>query len=158
MNVFSSRDVDDLLAQAMADPRRRKARALKPGDYIGVRPLLNAMLPGTYIQPHLHPLENADEYWFTLQGKIASFSFTEEGDVKDYRIVSSKDSLPLTYLPQSEYHTLVVVDEPAVILEITQGPYDPNTYKEFASWAPSEKPEDEEKARVYLQGLEKMLK
>lgn len=158
MKIFDSRDVDDLLTQAMTDPRRRKARALKPGDYTGVRPLLNAMLPGTYVQPHMHPLENADEYWFVLKGDIASFSFTDEGNVKNHAIVSSKNGFPLAYLPQGEYHTLVVVDQPAVILELTQGPYNPETYKIFAPWAPSEKPEDEEKARPYLQGLEKMLK
>jgi len=158
MDVFSSRDVDDLLAQAMTDPRRRKARALKPGNYTGVRPLLNAMLPGTYIQPHLHPLENADEYWSVLKGKIAAFSFNDLGDIKDYRVVSSEDGFPFVYIPQGEYHTLVVVDNSAVISEITQGPYNPDTYKKFASWAPSERPEDGEKARAYLQSLEGKLK
>ena len=81
MEVFNSRVIDELLNQAIADPRKRKARALKPGDYTGVRPLLNAMLPGTYIQPHRHNLENADEYWFTLKGNIAAFSFREDGKI-----------------------------------------------------------------------------
>src|SRR3989344_3373480 len=132
MEVFNSRVIDELLNQAIADPRKRKARALKPGDYTGVRPLLNAMLPGTYIQPHRHNLENADEYWFTLKGNIAAFSFREDGKIKDFKIASSSDSFPLVYIPKEEYHTLVVVDEPTVIMEITQGPYNPETYKEFA--------------------------
>lgn len=158
MKVYDSTAINDLMSKAEIHPRLRQASALKEASYNGVRPLLNAMLPGTYIQPHRHNPENADEYWFVLRGDIASFSFSEEGDVKDHKIVSSQNGFPLAFLPRGEYHTLVVVDKPAVILELTQGPYDALTYKEFAPWAPSESPEDQEKAREYLRGLEAQLK
>ncbi|MEK6917453.1 MAG: WbuC family cupin fold metalloprotein [Nanoarchaeota archaeon] len=152
MESVNQKIIDDLLEEARKDPRLRKAKALKPADYTGVRPLLNAMLPGTYVRPHRHG-ERLDEYWLVLRGKLAPIYFTDEGDIKNYEIVSesSRDVSSLVYIPEKNFHSLVVIDNPAVILEITQGPYDPKIYKEFAPWAPLES--DIEGSKKYLDNL-----
>ena len=145
-----------MLEEAKNELRMRKTRVLKPESYSGVRPLLNAMFPGTYIRPHRHG-ERSDEYWLVLRGKIAPVYFTNRGNIKNYQIVSesSEEVSPLIHLPEKEFHSLVVIDHPAVILEITQGPYNPKTYKEFAPWAPLES--DVEGSKRYLDNLISIL-
>ena len=156
MNTLDKTVIDSLLEQAKTDPRQRKSKALKAAEYPGARLLLNAMLPGTYIQPHRHNLKGTDEHWLAVVGKIAAISFEDDGSLRHYEVVSSKENTPLVSLPEKEYHTLIVIDNPAVILEITKGPYNADTYKEFASWAPLE--EDRERAGRYLDNLTSLIK
>ena len=40
--------------------------------------------------------------------------------------------------PNGTWHTVIPVAGPAAFLEVKQGPYDPATAADFASWAPAE--------------------
>lgn len=158
MQIYESTALDVLEEKARSSPRQRAAQALKPYDYTGVRPLLNAMLKGTYIQPHRHTFQGGDESWYVLRGAIAPFTFDEEGNITDKGVVSSGREIPFVHIPEGEFHTLVVVSDVATILEFTKGPYVESTYKEFAQWAPSEAKDEEENAKAYLRNLEGKLK
>ena len=141
-----------LFLKAEESPRKRHAWSPKEASYSGCRYMLNALIPNTYIQPHRHMTEGANELWFVLQGMITPIIFSENGELKNAYTISTQDKIPFIEIPEKTFHTLLVRGSPSVILEVSRGPYIPETYKEFASWAPSEGSENSQK---YLADLER---
>jgi len=143
-------NVKKLLETAEASLRQRATQSLKPGEYPGIRLLANALMPDTYIQPHKHNWEGGDEIWQVLEGEILPIEFDERGEIrKESKLIVSSQSNPIVIMGERTFHTLLV-RKPTVILEITKGPYNPATYKDFAEWAPAE---DTPEVKEYLAGL-----
>lgn len=117
--------------------------------------MINALLPRTYIPPHRHNEEGANELWFVLKGIVTPVLFLDDGEVIDAYNLSSEEECPLIEIPEETYHTLLVMDEPSVILEISKGPYNPETFKENAPWAPRE---DSATVKNYLTRLERQVR
>jgi cupin fold WbuC family metalloprotein len=147
-------NLDELLIATSESPRKRYTWSPKDPSYMGCRYMVNAMMPGTYIPPHRHNFDGGNELWYVLRGVIIPVLFSEDGKIIDTYNLSSDEKFPLIELPEKIFHTLLVLKKPSIILEISKGPYDPKTFKEIASWAPSE---DSREAGAYLKELEKRV-
>lgn len=100
--------------------------------------MLNAMEPGTYVQPHKHENPDKREAFLILRGKILVISFDEWGNVVDYVTLNPETGNFGLEIPPRTYHTLICLEPGSVLYELKDGPYNAHNDKVFATWAPTE--------------------
>ncbi len=103
-----------------------------------VQRMINFLQPGTYIRPHKHPLPHATETIVILSGAIRFFTFNENGKIKTGRILNSSSVPGLLDIEPDTWHSFVVMEPDTVLFECKKGPYNAETDKTFAEWAPEE--------------------
>ena len=126
----------DLLEQAHRAPRGRINYNLHALDE-PVQRMINVVTPGSYITPHKHENPDKVELICPLIGKIAMYQFDDQGNVTALHVVDAAGAIRVVDIPPRAYHTFFALT-PAAVLEIIQGPYDAQTHKKFAPWAPLE--------------------
>jgi cupin fold WbuC family metalloprotein len=121
-----------------------------------VQRLFNALGFDTYIRPHRHSLDPKVESLFALRGEFALITFTEQGYPQEVvRFgANSPASAPGVEIGSGTWHTVLVLTETAVLLEIKAGPFDPVASKEFAAWSPEE---GSEHAARYIARLRELV-
>jgi cupin fold WbuC family metalloprotein len=128
--------IDDLMQQAAESPRKRSIYRLHEHEEL-VQRMVNALMPGTYTPPHKHENPDKVELFAVLVGKLAILEFDDSGEVIDVLILAAQGPDRIADIAPRTYHAVVAL-EPSAALEIIQGPYDAQTHKQFASWAPVE--------------------
>lgn len=103
-----------------------------------VQRMLNFLQPGTYIRPHMHPLDHATESLVLIKGAIRFYRFTENGKVESISELKGKTFRSVIDIEPGVWHSFVVLEKDTVIFECKQGPYNVKTDKVFAKWAPEE--------------------
>jgi cupin fold WbuC family metalloprotein len=124
-------------AAARASARQRIILPLHRTQAAPVQRMLNFLQPGTYIQPHLHPLQGASETIQVLQGRIGFLIFNEQGSVQQTALLQA-GPLGMIDIEPNLWHGFVALEPDTVILEVKRGPYDGAGDKVFAPWAPRE--------------------
>jgi cupin fold WbuC family metalloprotein len=152
MRVITTLDLDNLLIEAKQSPRKRAILRLHEHEE-AVQRMFNALQPGTYIAPHKHEKPDKVELMSLLKGRVAVLQMTALGEVEQIVILEERGNNRVLEIPPRTFHTVIAL-EPAVLLEIIQGPYIAATHKQFAAWAPLE---DNPKARDYLLYLESIV-
>ena len=129
-------------------PRLRMIQPVQREQSAKVQRLLNFLQPGTYIRPHCHPLNHATESVCLLSGHLEVLIFSPEGSICARHHLTTMS--PLIDIEPETWHGMIVHALDTVIFEVKQGPYNPETDKEFAPWAPEEgSPE----VNAFLNGL-----
>jgi cupin fold WbuC family metalloprotein len=141
--------LDRLVAAAKASPRRRRNHDFHRWEE-PVQRLLNALEPDTYIRPHRHQNPDKVEVFLCLRGRVAVLTFDEEGRLAETCVLSPGGPAHGAEVPPRTWHALVALEPGSAIFEVKEGPYDPATDKEFASWAPAEGTPE---AALYLEQL-----
>lgn len=130
----------DIAERSRDNPRLRKNYNLHDlADR--VQRFINVMQPGTYVRPHCHrrsPDVNGFELFVVLQGEIGMIVMNERGDILQRDRVSASGSTRGIELPEGTYHTLVALAPDTTVLEIKEGPYNPQTDKNFLTYFPQE--------------------
>lgn len=106
-----------------------------------VQRFLNVLQPGTYVRPHCHrrmPGVNGFEFFLVLQGELGLVVMDQLGQVLQIERVSAQGPTQAIELPEGTYHTLVALAADTVILELKEGPYNPQTDKDFIPTFPLE--------------------
>jgi cupin fold WbuC family metalloprotein len=129
---------DTISAKAQSSPRLRMNYNYHPQLDDLLQRMLNAMEPGTYIQPHKHQDPDKTEVFFCLRGRIAVVEFDDEGEIKDYFVLDTKSGNYASEIPPRTWHTVISLESGSVAYEFKNGPYCPIDDKNFASWAPVE--------------------
>jgi len=138
-------------AASRASLRGRIIQILQRDPNCQVQRLLNFMQPGSYVQPHCHPMPHAIETVTPLKGALHAWIFNDAGQIILSRTLRAGDpSSCLIDIESGVWHTFTAAEPDTVVLEIKCGPYDANTDKRFAPWAPSE---SEPTAPGYLRRL-----
>ena len=132
----------DLLAHAQNCARSSdRSRVILPlhksaGD--SLQRMLNAMEPGTYVQPHRHCSPAKAESIVVLTGAICFVMFDEHGIVKlMHDIVAGTQTFGID-IDAGVYHTFFPLVSGTVVFEAKPGPYAAADDKDFADWAPKE--------------------
>lgn len=104
----------------------------------------------SYIRPHKHISKS--ESYLVLEGEIEIIFFNDIGKIKKRVLLSDYNSNNSFYMKSinEEWHTILIKSDFAVILEITNGPFD-NRDCVFAKWAPGIK--EESKIKTFLEIL-----
>jgi cupin fold WbuC family metalloprotein len=146
--------LNTLSGKAKAAPRLRTNHNFHQSAADPLNRMLNAMEPGTYVQPHKHENPDKREAFLLLRGKMLVVSFDNAGNVTDHVVLDPQAGNFGLEVPPRTYHTLVCLAEGSVLYELKDGPYDVSNDKVFAPWAPSEgSPEAPEYNRQLLRRL-----
>ncbi len=152
MRPITQELIDSLIAQAAQSPRRRVPYNFHDYDE-AVQRMINAIVPGSYVTPHKHENPDKVELIAPLVGCAAMLRYDDNGTITDVFLLDAAGPVRGVDIPAREYHNFVALT-PCAVLEIIQGPYHPDTHKQFAPWAPREgSPE----AAAYLAALEREI-
>ena len=136
MKTIDQATLDALAARASAATRGRAHLTLHASDDDPVQRFFIAADARSYFRPHRH-LTRA-ELTFVVRGTFDLLEFDPAGRVLSRRTVSAAGPLLAIEVPPGTWHTLIACQDGAILLEIKQGPYDPQRSAEFAAWAPAE--------------------
>ncbi|MBI3712469.1 MAG: WbuC family cupin fold metalloprotein [Burkholderiales bacterium] len=138
MQRISQHTLSDLSEQAKNSPRLRKNLNFHADNEAACHRLLNALEPGTYVQPHCHLSPDKEETLIVLAGRIGVLIFNADGSVAEHFILSPRDNDFGVTIPATVFHSMVALESGAVFFEAKAGPYVPIAEEEKASWAPAE--------------------
>lgn len=142
--------LDKVSGEAKKSKRRRMNYNFHKDYSDTLQRMLNALEPGTYIQPHKHEDPDKTEAFILLKGRIAVLEFDEKGNIVDYIILDHKTNDVVAEIPPRTFHSIIALEEGSVAYELKDGPYVKIEDKNFASWAPKE---GDAEVEEYLQKL-----
>jgi cupin fold WbuC family metalloprotein len=125
---------------AKQNSRRREILALQRGNEDSLQRMVNAIEPGSYVRPHRHHAPPKAESVVLLAGSIGFVAFHADGSPnRDACILlhRSRGGLALD-CRESVWHTFFALEPDTVVFESKSGPFNPDSDKEFAPWAPAE--------------------
>lgn len=151
---FDQTYLDTLCAQAGASPRLRQHRNVHTDYADPCQRVFNAITTRSYLVPHRHALSPRDETMLAVRGRLALVVFDEAGEVVEVvpfgaqgcaggssgTNVAGPTDRPAAgvLVPAGTWHTVLALDDDAILFETKAGPFDPAAPKEPAPWAPAE--------------------
>ncbi len=145
MRAITRLELDNLLIEAKKLPRKRTILRLHE-HHEPVQRMVNAIQPGSYLPPHKHENPDKLELFTVLIGQVSIIQFNDLGEIVEVQTMSENSPTRMVEIAPRLYHT-VIAHEPSALLEIIEGPYDVETHKKVASWAPRE---ENPRARDYV--------
>jgi cupin fold WbuC family metalloprotein len=152
IRVITQQMIEGWIVQAAQSPRKRMIYRLHEHEE-PVQRMVNALPPGTYTPPHKHENPDKVELFSILIGKIAILQFDDRGTVQQVYLLDANGPVRVVDIAPGTYHAIVAL-EPSAALEIIQGPYNAQTHKQFAPWAPAENTEG---VTAYLRQMETIV-
>jgi cupin fold WbuC family metalloprotein len=128
--------LDELAARAAASPRQRAHHNIHASASDPVQRFLVVALHDSYFRPHRHAVRA--ELALLLRGRVDVLTFDQGGRLLARHPVGEGTASMAYETPQATWHTLLPDTCGCAFLEIKQGPYDPATASEYASWSPAE--------------------
>lgn len=116
--------LDEQLAQAGTNERRRINLDLRNGEGDTSQRMLNALLPGTHVPIHRHT--KTIETVILLRGHITELFYDEKGVECARYELNPASGIYGVQVPAGMWHTLIV-HEPSVMIEMKDGAYVPIT-------------------------------
>ena len=144
--------LDRVLREAAESPRLRKNFNFHDSAAHPCQRLVNAVLPGAYIQPHRHLDPHKEEMLVILRGRLGLVFFDDAGTVSGTRTLATGSEHLAVNIPAGRFHTAVAL-APSVVFEVKAGPYAPHLQSELAPFAPPEGAPDAARYFAWLRGL-----
>lgn len=115
--------MDDLSAQAKANPRLRQAYDLRTTPEDNSQRILNAVEPGTVLPIHRH--RKSTETIVVLRGKVVQHYYDENGHkTASYELASNTAQVAMS-VPVDQWHALESLESRTIIFEAKDGAYEP---------------------------------
>jgi cupin fold WbuC family metalloprotein len=150
INLIRSDTLAELSQAAKASPRLRKNLNFHARNEAHCHRLLNALEPGTYVQPHCHQELEKDETMIVLKGRFGVLIFDGHGEITQHFVMAENGEILGVTIPAGVFHSMLALESGSVFFESKAGPYAALTDAEKASWAPSEGDVD---CAVYLEKM-----
>lgn len=116
--------LDKLTEKAKASPRLRMNLDLRNGDGDQSQRMLNAIEPGSPLPIHRH--QNTSETVVCLRGRLVWEFYDELERICTERIeLSPNGQVVALNVPAGQWHTVKALESGSVILEMKDGPYEP---------------------------------
>ena len=135
--------VESLLSKYKDSSRRRHRYCFHQNPTVDLHDIIICYDSQSYIPPNKHV--GKVESLLVLDGEIEFYLFNDNGQVYDYRKLSSSDAACPFYLrvPSNTWHGLRALGtKPCIIKETIAGPYDTSSLQ-WATFAPSETHDNE---------------
>lgn len=130
--------LNSLHEKAQANTRKRINHNFHKTADDQMQRMLNAVEPNSYIQPHAHSHPPKREIFIIIQGKLLIVEFNDKGEITDHTVLQTENGVRGVEIAPDVYHTIISLVPQTIVYELKDGPYNPDTDKNFASWAPSE--------------------
>ena len=122
--IITQAILDNLTAQAKASPRLRMNLDLRNSSGDGSQRMLNAIEPGSPMPIHRH--NNSSETVVCLRGRLVEEFYDElERICTDAIELSPNGPVVAINIPKGQWHTVRALKSGTVLLEMKDGPYDP---------------------------------
>lgn len=128
MKILEPASLNQLYDDASSD-RLRSHFMLYANHSEKVQRQIIAMLKGSYVEPHYHELPHRWEMFLLLHGEIRVCLYSITGTVSLDLIISENDPLPLIQFFPGYIHSVECLSERALLLEVKEGPFDPQYAK-----------------------------
>jgi cupin fold WbuC family metalloprotein len=138
VHILNQQSLRDLSEQAKQNTRLRKNFNFHASNESSCHRLLNALEPGTYVQPHCHLSSEKDETLVVVAGRIGVLLFDADGNVQQSVVLAAATENFGIHIPTGVFHSMVALTTGSVFFEAKAGPYTAITDSERASWAPKE--------------------
>ena len=117
---------DQLTEQAKANPRLRMNLDLRNSDADQSQRMLNAIEPGSVVPIHRH--QKTSETVVCLRGRLVWEYYDElERRCTDRIELTPNGPTVALNVPIGQWHTVKALDSGSVILEVKDGPYEPQS-------------------------------
>lgn len=127
--IIDQKLMDDLSAQAKANPRLRQAYDLRTTPEDSSQRILNAVEPGTILPIHRH--RGSTETIVVLRGKVVQRYYDENGNkTASYELAPNTAQVAMS-VPVGQWHALESLQEGTVIFECKDGVYEPLNPKDI---------------------------
>ena len=121
--ILDKKLMDDLSAQAKANPRLRQAFDLRTTPEDQSQRILNAVEPGTILPIHRH--RGSTETIIVLRGKVVQHYYDDNGNkTASFELVPGSAQVGMS-VPVGQWHALESLEEGSVIFECKDGAYQP---------------------------------
>ena len=121
--VIDNKILDDLSAQAKANPRLRQAMDLRNSPEDLSQRMLNALEPGTIMPIHRHMVSS--ETVTLLRGKIRWHFYDDAGKETESVLLDANGDVRCINVEKARWHSLECLESGSVILESKDGKYEP---------------------------------
>lgn len=143
-HVVNNDFLNNLSRQAKRNPRLRQHYNLHKSYNEPCQKILNAIEPLSYIRPHRHFTDPKGEFFLAIRGRFALVLFDDAGKIA--RVHKFSCEMPADFfaaeIQNDVWHTIISLEPDSILLEVKSGPFDANSPKDFASWAPEENAEN----------------
>ena len=138
---------------AAVNPRKREIHRFHSEDAATLHRMINALQPGSYVQPHRHLTPPRDEAFVALTGSLGFIAFQDDGSFgpDDCAVLDRDRGVLSVDVLAGQWHAILALAPDTTAFEVKSGPYVPMTAKEFAPFAPAE---TDPAARAYLMATE----
>lgn len=136
IKLFSGALLDDLTVKAAQSPRGRAHFNIHASAGDVVQRFFVAADRDSYFRPHRHLTRS--ELALVVRGSFDVITFDDDGTVNARYVVGEGAQAFAYETMRGTWHTLIARCDGSVFVEVKEGPYDPATAAEFASWAPPE--------------------
>ena len=119
--VIDKKILDELSAQAKANPRLRQAMDLRNSSEDPSQRMLNALEPGTVMPIHRH--KDTSETCVCIRGHFEEYFYDEHGNLTD--TIDMVLGGVVLNIEKGQWHNLKCLESGTVLLEAKDGPYEP---------------------------------
>lgn len=134
MRIIDQDLINNLYIQANISERKRSHYQLHRSHQEKVQRLLIALVKGSYVDPHFHELSNQWEMFSVLEGCIKVCIYDTQGVIINTFFAGPEEYSALVEFNSGEIHSVECISSQALMLEIKEGPFDPNYAKAFPRW------------------------
>ncbi len=121
--VIDNKILDDLSAQAKANPRLRQAMDLRNSPEDLSQRMLNALEPGTIMPIHRHMASS--ETVTLLRGKICWHFYDDAGNETESVVLDAEGDVRALNVEKGRWHSLECLAPNSVLLEAKDGKWEP---------------------------------
>lgn len=120
--IIDQKLLDDLSAQAKANPRLRQAFDLRTTPEDSSQRILNAVEPGTILPIHRH--RGSTETIVVLRGKVVQHYYNDNGEIiSSYELAPNSSQVAMS-VPVGQWYALESIEDGSVIMECKDGAYE----------------------------------
>ncbi|EGR1891070.1 WbuC family cupin fold metalloprotein [Vibrio vulnificus] len=131
MKIYSDQYLNTLFDNAINSPRKRVHLNLHASYDEKVQRLFIALTRGSFIEPHYHELDHQWEMFVVLKGTIRVKHYNTDGSILSELLVGDEQETKVIEFHPRDIHSVECVSETALMLEIKEGPFDPNNSKKM---------------------------
>lgn len=139
-----------LLEQAAQSERKRSFLTLHASHQDPAQRLVIGLQPDSFVPIHRHTHAHQWELFVILHGAVDLLIFDDVGLLISRQRIEAGSAMCAIELTPNTWHT-VICQQPAVFIEIKQGPFDPSIAAEIAAFSAVEKTVDAPHCLAWLQ-------
>lgn len=121
--IIDNKLMDELSAQAKANPRLRKNYDLRNSENDNSQRMLNAIEPGTIMPIHRHP--DTSTSVIIVRGKMRQNFYDDNGILTESVILDSEGEMRCVQIEQGRWHNLESLESGTILFEAKDGIWEP---------------------------------